>query len=614
MHNMSKYKLPFLLISFLFLPLSFVGAIGYGVGSYNAGLYSATLPNNLTASPAAASYNVTQSVTLTASNTSFIRHSSFEIPSNCSADNLYSGPISISSSQTIYVRACDNYGNSATSSFTYVIDSNIPAISSVTSSEDPIVSWTTDKLTSSVVDYGLTTDYGSSTVEINTSPRVTTHSVSISNLARCTTYHYRVRSKDAALNEGVSSDQTFTTSGCTASSTRLDNVSGQIDKTTGGIVKTSNDSLIVNIPSAFASSSANFQIHKLDKATVILETSVPAGYLSASNNVYELKSLIDNETIVSSFLSPITITMSYEVNDLVGINESSLKIYRWDGSLWHQLTGCSINTSAKTVSCSTNNFSVFSIFGTANQAFNNSMPNSWLLPPSVPVGGFKLISNSLTDKQNIELSFIAGSDTVRVAISNYSDFRNATIENYTNNKAWDICSGLTSCNYGPYNVYVKFYTQHGVSSDVVTTTVNYQPKQNSVLDISTPVIRKIDKILTNKLKGRILLQVESRGEAWYVNPKDGKRHYMADGNKAYDIMRYLSVGITNNDLSRLQNDKNLAKKNSGKIFLQVESLGEAYYFDVKGVGRYLKDGGAAYEIMRNLGLGITNENLNKIAE
>lgn len=58
----------------------------------------------------------------------------------------------------------------------------------------------------------------------------------------------------------------------------------------------------------------------------------------------------------------------------------------------------------------------------------------------------------------------------------------------------------------------------------------------------------------------------------------------------------------------------MAKKSSGKIFLQVESKGEAYYIDFNGVAHCLKDGVAAYEVMRSFGLGITNDNLNKIPE
>ncbi|MBA3046961.1 S1C family serine protease [Patescibacteria group bacterium] len=118
----------------------------------------------------------------------------------------------------------------------------------------------------------------------------------------------------------------------------------------------------------------------------------------------------------------------------------------------------------------------------------------------------------------------------------------------------------------------------------------------------------------NRLKGRILLQVEEHGEAYYVYPKDSKKYYMANGNEAYRIMRYLGVGITNKDLDRIKNDKAFAKKNSGKIFLQVEANGEAFYIDADGYYYYLKNGEAAYNIMRDLGLGITNNDLNKIPE
>jgi subtilisin family serine protease len=60
-----------------------------------------------------------------------------------------------------------------------------------------------------------------------------------------------------------------------------------------------------------------------------------------------------------------------------------------------------------------------------------------------------------------------------------------------------------------------------------------------------------NKTLVTKLKGRILLQVESHGEAWYLNPKDGKRYYMTNGDAAYQIMRFLSLGITNLNLRKI---------------------------------------------------------------
>ncbi len=135
---------------------------------------------------------------------------------------------------------------------------------------------------------------------------------------------------------------------------------------------------------------------------------------------------------------------------------------------------------------------------------------------------------------------------------------------------------------------------------------------NSFINEEKKLIVKVDKNLSNKLKGRILLQVENHGEAWYINPKNSKKYYMANGNEAYNIMRYLGIGITNKDLVRVMADKTFAKKHSGKIFLKVEANGEAYYLDTDGNAHYLKDGSKAYNIMRDLGLGITNNNLRKI--
>jgi len=53
------------------------------------------------------------------------------------------------------------------------------------------------------------------------------------------------------------------------------------------------------------------------------------------------------------------------------------------------------------------------------------------------------------------------------------------------------------------------------------------------------------------LSGRILLQVEEHGEAWYINPADLKRYYLADGDEAYRIMRELSWGTLLSSISSI---------------------------------------------------------------
>lgn len=137
-----------------------------------------------------------------------------------------------------------------------------------------------------------------------------------------------------------------------------------------------------------------------------------------------------------------------------------------------------------------------------------------------------------------------------------------------------------------------------------------------------------DKVLADRLKGRILLQVQEHGEAWYIRSTDSKRYYMKDGATAYEMMRYFSLGITDNDLSGIPSVANttemnasssicktnaLASRLSGNILLQVQQHGEAWYVDpVKCRSIYMADGAAAYEIMRYLGLGIVNGDLAKI--
>ncbi len=176
-----------------------------------------------------------------------------------------------------------------------------------------------------------------------------------------------------------------------------------------------------------------------------------------------------------------------------------------------------------------------------------------------------------------------------------------------------------------------------------------------------------------RLRGRILLQVESHGEAWYVRPQDGTRVYMKDGDVAYDIMREFSLGISNTDLAKipvgfhdgygtydadndsdgllnkteeavgtdmnkadsdgdgfndrdelergynplgsnkLNYDNTLVSRFKGYILLQVQNRGQAWYINpVDGKRYFMANGLVAYQMMRYMSLGITNADLVKI--
>jgi hypothetical protein len=120
--------------------------------------------------------------------------------------------------------------------------------------------------------------------------------------------------------------------------------------------------------------------------------------------------------------------------------------------------------------------------------------------------------------------------------------------------------------------------------------------------------------LAQRLKGFVLLQVQASGEAWYVNPADGTRWYLKDGSAAYQIMRSLGLGISESDYAKLAaGNAALRAQLNGKIVLRVQMHGEAYYLCPRtGALSYIKDGAAAFQIMRACGLGITNADLNSI--
>lgn len=91
-------------------------------------------------------------------------------------------------------------------------DVTAPVISDVAVSEITEhmakITWKTDEMATSLVEYGLTVNYG-----LTKSDAVLklTHSISLTDLIENSTYHFRVKSKDNLGNEAVSGDFTFVT-------------------------------------------------------------------------------------------------------------------------------------------------------------------------------------------------------------------------------------------------------------------------------------------------------------------------------------------------------------------------------------------------------------------
>lgn len=113
------------------------------------------------------------------------------------------------------------------------------------------------------------------------------------------------------------------------------------------------------------------------------------------------------------------------------------------------------------------------------------------------------------------------------------------------------------------------------------------------------------------LKGRILLQVQDKGQAWYVSPLNNKRYYLGRPNDAFLVMRSLGLGVTNNDLNLYL--KKAPVRLAGRILLKVQDKGQAYYVDpVELKLYYLGRPDDAFLVMRKRGLGISNRDLENI--
>lgn len=200
--------------------------------------------------------------------------------------------------------------------------------------------------------------------------------------------------------------------------------------------------------------------------------------------------------------------------------------------------------------------------------------------------------------------------------------------------------------------------------------INKNFTENASSSINTYKIKQNN--LYQKLKGKIMLKVEDNGEAFYIHPENKTMYFLGRPNDAFKVMKEQGIGITNkdlenipvgltnltgedsdkdglpddfeiaigtnpkkqdsdddsfNDLAELTNgyspvlqstklsfNTNFIEKNIGKIFLQIENQGEAWYINPDDKKRYfLGRPDDAYSVMRQLSLGISNKDFDSIS-
>ncbi len=282
----------------------------------------------------------------------------------------YNTTATSSGSHTAFAVAHDAAGNYATSTtVTFTTDNTHPVLTAAAQGTNDTwirLSWNSDKSTSSLVNFGLASTYGSSTPEIDTSPRVTGHVVDIHNLVACTLYHYQLQGADSLGNVGTSTDATFITTGCASGNSVVEShqdASVTVSSGASSTLTQGTASLGVTMPSNVASTTSSFtlQIKALDGIGTLGSPSSSLNLIASTT--YDVKALINASTTLDSFDVPVTITAQYDSSTISSIDTSTLQMYHYHGGAWLPLDSCSINTSAKTVTCTTPSFSTFALFG-----------------------------------------------------------------------------------------------------------------------------------------------------------------------------------------------------------------------------------------------------------
>lgn len=126
--------------------------------------------------------------------------------------------------------------------------------------------------------------------------------------------------------------------------------------------------------------------------------------------------------------------------------------------------------------------------------------------------------------------------------------------------------------------------------------------------------------LAQHLAGRILLAVESRGEAWYVDPVTLQRTALGSPSSALSILQSYALGITNANLSRIpeigsiaSGDLALQQSLAGRILLAVEQHGETWYVDPVSLQRVsFANPTEVFRLLTAYGLGVTSNNLTSV--
>ena len=169
--------------------------------------------------------------------------------------------------------------------------------------------------------------------------------------------------------------------------------------------------------------------------------------------------------------------------------------------------------------------------------------------------------------------------------------------------------------YGQYSYYINKKNENGGYICDCKSGYNWNTNRSACVKQTLIIENKInpviipDKKIADRYSGYILIQKDIN-IAWYLNPKDKKRYLL---NSSTDLLRLIqTTAIFADSQSMASYIKNPAKA-SGRFILSTKNS-KGYFVNPKDKKLYELDYyGAGYLKLKNLGLSISNADINKIS-
>ena len=378
------------------------------------------------------------------------------------AQGSYTGTITLSDYSTY------SFSGTMTAGQTITINGGIilqaPAIGAISVSNitgySATITWTTDQPSSSLVEYGISASYGSSTSD----PALTTnHSISITNLTPGATCHFKVTSTNSHALSSSSQDETFTTLSPPAISavtaTNMTTNSATITWTTD---QPSNSLVEYGTTTAYGSTATDPALTTSHSVT-ITNLNLQAGYhfrVTSTNN-YNLTSSSGDNAFATK--SPITVAITSPSNGST--------ISRPDIMVKGTMTNTTGNETGVTV-----NGIVATVYGT--QFIANHVPlaegASTITVTATDTAGYmetaslnvtaSTTGNYITITSNIDSGIAVLEPTLRV--DGYASGSMPSIE-YTGPGSvdWTNCTSYDACKVKMTTEGAYYFTSTGMGTD-----------------------------------------------------------------------------------------------------------------------------------------------------